>query len=198
MFVKRPYLLAIAWILAIVAGGVTLGRHAATPGRSGMPPRQVPRERDTDGGQQPLLMLFVHPQCPCTRATLGELARLISRREQFFETHVLFYRPAKASPEWAETDLWRAASMIPGVQLEVDVDGASAARHGVMTSGHLLLYDTAGRLQYSGGLTPLRGHAGDGPGRSAVLSWLETGAAVPASGPVWGCSLLQESAQTVR
>ena len=42
----------------------------------------------------------------------------------------------------------------PGVTSWDDAGGKLAQRFGVLTSGHVLLYDTDGRLLYSGGITP--------------------------------------------
>lgn len=57
----------------------------------------------------------------------------------------------------------------------------------------VLLYDSDGRLQFAGGVTPSRGHTGTNPGRSAIISALVGDAQVDplaaSLSPVYGCGL---------
>ena len=61
------------------------------------------------------------------------------------------------------------------------------------TSGQVLLYQPSGRLAFSGGITPARGHSGDNPGSDAVLSLVRREArqadGVPVTCRVFGCPL---------
>jgi hypothetical protein len=75
------------------------------------------------------------------------------------------------------------------VDLRIDEGGAEARRFGAATSGQALLYDAAGRLVFSGGITPARGHSGDSAGRDAIIRWVERGTAPQKSAFVFGCSL---------
>jgi hypothetical protein len=80
-----------------------------------------------------------------------------------------------------------------------DDEGEEAHRFGVRTSGQVLLYDAAGRLQYSGGTTGSRGKAGDNLGRASIIQMLN-GTPVQANRPVFGCPLFspadERSAET--
>lgn len=194
VFASRNWVLVVGWIVTIVGGAVVLGQYASIPGMAETAPSQWPADAKTmPKAGQPTLVLFVHPRCPCSRATLGELARLLSRRDGSFDTHVLFYKPNESAPDWEKTDLWSTAQAIPGVQVASDRDGAEAARFGVKTSGQVLLYDHLGQLVYTGGITTARGHAGDSPGRNAILTWLRTGELTRASDAAFGCSLVNDS-----
>ena len=52
-----------------------------------------------------------------------------------------------------------------------------------------LLYGSDGRLAFSGGLTSVRGHAGDSFGQERIVSLITTGAADRAESAVFGCPL---------
>ncbi len=133
--------------------------------------------------------MLAHPRCPCTRASIGELARITAQVQGRVSAYVLFLKPPASGSDWEDTDLRQTAATIPGVTVLSDVDGAEAHRFGAETSGHTLLFDTDGQLLFSGGITQLRGHAGDNAGESAVLSLVETHTAERAQTFVFGCSL---------
>lgn len=188
-------LAGLAWALAVGAGFVGLQRYATKPGRAEPSPGRWPVECRTraDPGRANLVFL-AHPRCPCTRAGIGELSRLMARCQGLVTAHVLFYRPQGSPKGWGHTDSWDAAAAIPGVRVGDDEGGAEAARFGGATSGHALLYGRDGRLLFSGGITTARGHAGDNPGRDAVVSFLTAGKADRASHPVFGCPILDDAA----
>lgn len=143
---------------------------------------------------RPMLVMLVHPQCPCSRASVGELARLMAQAPGSSTTQVLFHKPAGVPADWHRTDLWNTASAIPGVTVSVDQDGIEARRFGIATSGHTLLYDSDGRLRFSGGITASRGHSGDNAGRAAIVALLQQRAPQRHSTSVFGCSLLSRCA----
>ena len=67
--------LVLIWLLVVGAGMAMLTRYDNTPGLSGQPPKQWPEESGLprpDGTST--LVMFGHPRCPCTRASLEELA----------------------------------------------------------------------------------------------------------------------------
>ena len=72
-----------------------------------------------------------------------------------------------------------------------DENGLEAARFGAQTSGHTLVFDSNGRLVFSGGITATRGHVGANAGENAVLAALRQ--QIPERGrtSVFGCSLAQ-------
>jgi glyoxylase-like metal-dependent hydrolase (beta-lactamase superfamily II) len=102
---------------------------------------------------------------------------------------VLFYRPRQFPAGWERTDLWRSAAAIPGVTVLVDPDGLEAERFGAKTSGHVLVYDSAGRLLFSGGITGSRGHEGDNDGSDSVLRLLTHGPPPRRHTLVFGCPI---------
>lgn len=80
-----------------------------------------------------------------------------------------------------------AAASIPGVTVRADTDGAEARRFGARTSRHVVLYDSAGGVLFRGGITSLRGHAGDNAGATAIIALLKGERANAAESPVFGC-----------
>lgn len=181
----------LGWGLLAGAGFVWLGRYEYQPGRTVAAPDVWPRGSLVELAQdRPTLLMFAHPRCPCTRASVEELARLMARCEGRARVSVLFFQPQAASEDWSQTDLWRSAAAIPGVTVQPDEEGAEARRFQSETSGRVLLYDARGRLRFAGGITGSRGHEGDNAGRSTLMAILNEGKASQSSTPVFGCSLL--------
>ena len=179
-----------AWAMACVGGLTALARYQATAGVAA-PAGDWPagsRLRLAGGGDT--LLVFVHPKCPCSRATLENLAVLLAHCPPGRVTAtVLLVRPADAPDGWDRTDLATAAAGIPGVTTAVDVGGREAAAFGAATSGQAVLFDPAGRLVFRGGLTPGRGHAGDNAGSDAVRAAAAGDAPDVTATPVFGCPL---------
>jgi hypothetical protein len=186
---------ALAAMLAIWTPAVGFGIHklmqyAYTPGRPAVAAPVWPANPWIAlAPNRPTLLVFAHPRCPCSRATVGELARIVALHKDGVSVAIFFYAPSTETPGWARTDLWRDASAIPGVRAIQDRDGAAARVFGAFTSGETLLFDKDGRLAFHGGITPARGHAGDSSGRDAILSLLAGKPAATNSSPVFGCSI---------
>jgi hypothetical protein len=180
----------LLWFTAAAAGMLRLWQYKATAGVAAEgPPAWPVTSRLRYSPQHPTLVMLVHPRCACTRASLAELSKLMTRLEGQLEAHVLFILPAGAEADFGDTDTWRAASKIRGVSAERDPGGVEAARFGAVTSGQTLLYGTNGRLLFSGGLTVARGHEGDSPGDERIVSLVTRGTAELATAPVFGCRL---------
>jgi hypothetical protein len=192
---KRPatiaYALAIPlWAVLVVGGFAWLSAYKATPGAiSGAPPSRWPSEsRIERDPARATLVLFAHPHCPCTRASVSELARLAARLGERVSVRVLFLRPREVPRGWETTDLWRTVESIPRAVALRDEGGLEAARFGAATSGFTVLYDAEGRLLFRGGLTASRGHEGDSFGQRRIVSLVTTGSADRDDSPVFGCA----------
>jgi hypothetical protein len=133
--------------------------------------------------------MAVHPECPCSRASVGELEQIISHRPGTLRALILFVPELHGDADPSHCDLWKQASGIPGVTCIQDADNAAVALFHARTSGHVFLYDMSGTLRFSGGITQSRGHAGENDGRAAIESFLSDGALTITSTPVFGCSL---------
>jgi hypothetical protein len=187
---------AVLWVVAVSIGLWILWGYENAPGVSAQPPVRWPTDsRIQRAPDSATLVMLAHPHCPCTRASIGELARLMAHSQGRVRAYVLFLKPAGFSDEWEKTDLWQSARSIPGVNVLIDDGGAEARRFHAATSGQTMLYDVEGRLLFSGGITGSRGHAGDNAGRSAILSLVNTGAAERTETFVFGCQLFGENSE---
>ncbi len=180
---------ASLWTAAILAGFYRLMEYGATPGE------RVSSAAHWPAGSQLVphsgranLVMFLHPRCSCSGASVDELAELMARSAESIAAQVLVFKPGNVSANWERTELWDAAA-IPGVQVFADEEGTRARQFGASTSGHTFLFDRDGRLLFSGGLTRARGQTGDSVGCSSILALLTSGERYQAETPVFGCAL---------
>jgi hypothetical protein len=182
--VSGVWLIGMGWVMKKIAD------YKKTPGVQATPSLSWPKEsRLPRKAHQATLLLFVHPHCPCTRATLSELARLMTSLRGRLSACLVFIQPSSFSEDWAKTDLWIEARRIPDVQTLIDQDGQQAWYFRSSTSGQVLVYAADGRLLFNGGITPSRGHEGDNLGVRRIISLVKTGHADQAQSPVFGCPL---------
>jgi len=180
------------WLLAASIGSSLLIRYESKAGAVGRPPAEWPADsaiRRTPG--TPTLVMMVHPRCPCSRASISELARLMVSIQGRVSASVVFVRPKGFAEDWEKTDLWTSAAMIPGVGVSVDNEGVEARRFVSQTSGQVMLYGVDGHLLFSGGVTVARGHSGDNTGRDAIVALLTGNGSAVAQTPVFGCPLFK-------
>lgn len=174
--------LAVVWFGACTAGFSLLSQYALTPGKAAPSGGRLAAPRDGY-----LLSVFIHPLCPCSQATLSEMAVLLgqcpslSAELHFVKHHKLTYRVQ-------DTALWQEAIRLPRTRLVVDADGGRASSLGAATSGQAFLADKNGDMIFSGGITGARGHAGDNMG-SRTIRELAGGGSRSATNPVFGCPL---------
>ena len=182
---------------AVCAGLGFLLNYVNRPGVPGTPPGRWPASSHLERAtSRATLVMLVHPGCPCSRASIEELDRVMARCQGLVSAHILFFKPREFPAAWVRTDLWRSAAAIPGVHVEEDDDGVEAGLFGAATSGQVVLYDAKGSLLFTGGITVARGHSGDNEGEGAIVALL-TGKAggSPAPTPVFGCSLRDQAAE---
>lgn len=142
-----------------------------------------------------VLVMAVHPQCPCSRATIAELSKILAHSPRVCRPVLLAFKPSSEPDSWIETGLCRDARQL-GAEIRIDEDGERAIAMGMQTSGQVLLYDPRGDLRYQGGITSARGHQGDNAGQRYVERILR-GDDVPLTKlPVYGCSIVADSCVT--
>lgn len=194
---RRIALAVVLWAGLALAGVLRLAAFDTAAGAQGPLTAQWPQGsalRLDPLAAGPTLLLFLHGKCPCSQASLSELAELLAQRRGPLRVHVFVYRPqvrtGAQAARWTETALWKRASALPGIELEWDEDGREARRFGALTSGEALLWSAAGQLLFRGGITPSRGHVGESEGRSALLALIQRESAATRSTPVYGCPIL--------
>jgi hypothetical protein len=134
------------------------------------------------------LVMFVHPQCPCTNASISELALLMTHCSTL-STYVLFLRPKGFEVGWEKTALWKRVAAIPGVKPISDIDGQESANFIAATSGQSGLYNRRGKLLFEGGVTGSRGHEGENQSLSTIEAIVCGKSAQIVKTAVFGCSL---------
>ena len=187
---RRSILLggAILWALSMIAGLLFVCRLENTPGPRGETISQWP----ADAGLRLVpdrftLVVGLHPQCPCSRATVVELEEILAQCPGRIAVQVLLYRPDRAN-DWPIEPLRRRLNGLEGTSNHLDTDGRIVRRFGIATSGHVLLYRPDGKLLFDGGITRGRGLEGDNPGREAVLQCVRSGPALLTT-DVFGCPI---------
>ena len=192
---KSKWLLALLFWLGLIAGGyVWLLRYSFAAGKSVTAPHRIPpalAPLATSARSQ--LFVALHPHCPCSRATMRELAKILSRAANTSDVTVLVYKPADKADGWSESPLVEDCRRM-NCRIIQDADGKLAATLGSLTSGSVALYDHKGRLRYQGGITASRGHEGDNGGEKAVIEILLGNRESHRSLPVFGCPIQQEAA----
>jgi hypothetical protein len=188
VFWRRALFISV-WIALVLAGFWRLLDYSGTPGEAARTQLRWPAASSLVRSNSSTLVIFAHPHCPCSRATVGELERLMPHIHGKVAPRVVFFKPKDKSESWVKGALWKKAEAIPGVQTVLDEDGLEASRFGARTSGQTFLYDARGKLVFHGGITPERGHMGDSDGREAILQFAAIGETRISSTPAFGCSL---------
>jgi hypothetical protein len=183
--------IALVWSLSVVGGFFWLVNRSFKAGESGTTPVVWPTH-DAPLRLSPsskTLVMFVHPKCPCSVASLTELENTLATQRERPSVSIVFYEPAKSDSSWRNTAIMRQAAKIPGAELVWDLEGRIADFFGAKTSGHVVLYDSSGKLKFSGGVTVMRGHVGPCQGQRNLVAAQEGQAAASLSSEVYGCAI---------
>jgi hypothetical protein len=181
--------LTSAWLAAMCAGYLTLIAYKGTAGDVADSACDWPADsriaRDTE---RPTLLLFVHPHCPCTRASIAELVAILQETSESAKVVVAVWTPESCDSSWRDTEICQTLAAMNGVDVLFDAGGAESKRFGATTSGHACLYASSGRLLFHGGITGARGHVGPNAGHDAVRASIAGKPAKDCS-PVYGCKI---------
>lgn len=169
---------AVLWLLGILYGMKIMMTHETEAG-----PRTLTNKVIETSDlftlqnlhQKPyLLVMFAHPHCVCTKASLTELRWLAQHCSERAQIITLFVKPEGAPDDWLNSENFRLAQAISGATVQIDEHAALARKFGAMTSGHVFLIDREGRVLFSGGITQARGVEGDSDGRRAIYALTTT------------------------
>jgi hypothetical protein len=184
----------VLWLFAAAIGIALISIYQTTAGGAGATPQVWPRQSQIAfDSKRDTLIMFAHPHCSCTRASIEELNRVLAQNSGQVAAHVFFFKPEKFTRDWIQTDLWRSATAIPGVTVHEDLNGEQARQFGAETSGYVLLYDRHGQLLFKGGITGSRGHAGDNAGEETISAFLGGQKTGLKETPVYGCELMDKA-----
>lgn len=191
MPLQRTILFALGglWIAATAIGTAALWQYAYRPGATGtvFPAWPADFSRNALAADRYTLLVFLHGECPCSRATVRELGRVMAQADRPLSVRAYMRDPHDTTGQ--PSSLWRAAGDIPGVQLLADPQGAVARTFGAETSGATFLFDPAGELLFSGGITGARGHEGKNANQDALLACLRERPESSIRANTYGCSL---------
>ena len=181
--------LAVGWLILCACGVVGLIHYSNTsgPDQSEIRIAEPPPENALDQQADYRLIMFAHPQCGCTHASISQLERILARCEGRVATQLYFFCPNGRPDEWAQSSLWRQAQAIPTVTTLIDRDGQVARKYGISTSGHMLVFDSQKRQRFSGGITISRSHEGDNAGSDSVIAIIRDEPDFQTEAPVFGC-----------
>jgi hypothetical protein len=152
--------------------------------RPGLRPIQEPGVREADPGRWTLIMV-VHPDCPCSKASLRNLAAILDATRLPVRAEIVGAVPP--GYDGPMRNLALARGIVKSELVIMDADRALQT-YGARTSGHLFVYDPDQDLVYSGGLTPARG-AEDAMSSMRWFNVLVRQGAIASSAPTFGCSL---------
>ena len=182
---KNVTLITLFGILSL--GGVFFLMNYA--GQAGAPVVSIgewPSQSKLDHSKNFHLIMFLHPGCSCSKASLAELSRLMSEAPELSAQIVVMKSP-KLEKLFHENALIKQAKIIPRTKIIYDQDGAEAHLFKAETSGLTHLYSQS-TLVFAGGLTMARGHEGESVGKQAILSFLK-GKESHSKSLVFGCDI---------
>ena len=186
------YVFITLWLVAVAEFFFFIMSYESKAGLTGQAPDRLPQKseisRDTKSFN---LMVFVHPKCPCSRATIEELQKLAHSAKNL-KTTIFLLSPESIGASWSNTSLEQRARQIPGAKVYRDRNGNMARKFSAKTSGQVILYNPSGKLVFSGGITAARGQEGRNAGVLQILSLIENGNTRSTTNPVFGCSLLDD------
>lgn len=197
--------LVFIWCTGIAFGFTLLVDHGAKPSLQSPSPQQWPSDVEIQRATNvSTLLFFIHPQCPCTFASLAELERLVAQSDSSLQTILILNCPTEKLDEWMQTAVAKRAKGIPGARIFVDIDGKLSANFKASISGQCLLYAPSGQLLFQGGLTASRAHEGENLGQTILFHMLadreprDLENHEPQVVAVYGCELIQSHSPSLR
>lgn len=182
-------LLSCLWVGGIGIGSTAMLNHEFTAVPQANAPLTIPDTISSLDLEDKALTIAiaVHPDCPCTEASLEQLDRLLLRNSENIQIIGL----VRANAETIESNsYWQRLEALPNTHPISDPDGKIANQLGARVSGATIAYDANGILRFQGGITASRGHAGSSRGLDTLEAIArQLAPAELCSAPAFGCSL---------
>lgn len=183
-----------SWGAALCVAFCLLAVYAQRSGHPVDPPNNVPSGVQLAPAGY-TLVLVLHPKCPCSQASLYELERLAARCGERLSIRIYVFKPRSADSQWSQAAVATCRARFPAARVVADPDGQMAARLGCVTSGAVLLYAADGSVQFRGGITSARGHAGDNLGSDSIAAIVAGRPRLRDTTPVYGCPVTGDCAR---
>lgn len=185
------------WLALSILGIIILAGYQSDAGAQGVAPVKWPAKSSVsrENGQKKdnTLLVFLHPQCPCSKATVHQLDLLLTKQnKKNTSAYAIFVIPKGLGSDFAQGDLYDQCRQIDGLKIVQDRDAIEANLFAARTSGQMYIYDKDGQLSFSGGITPGRGHEGDSLGLDRAKEILSTKAGQKTVCRTYGCALENE------
>lgn len=178
------------WLICAATGLGWMLSYQMTPAEPGDPVTRWPTETAVPLGADRLTaLMFVHPRCPCTRASLTELSSVLQRSDQPVAAYAVILHPESADGAWSQGPIRNQATLINGLTVLPDAGGREHHAFGARTSGEVFVFRPSGELVFHGGVTAGRGHAGPNAGTQALDTLLIGLAPRVRQTPIYGCAL---------
>ena len=183
----------------IVSGSVKILDYSNRPGESGDVPERILKLNELENAlspSAPTLLLFLHPHCPCTKATIKNLDSVLNTSPDTVNFYAVAFCPLDETEQWVQSPIMN--TLIEDLDAKVIIDHGSeiSSAFGIKCSGHILLYSDRGELQFDGGITSSRGHEGYCLPQNDLQKILSNDAEQPVHWPVFGCPLVRALEQT--
>lgn len=164
------------WALGVGGAMALAMRYEATPGKVGdaRPLAQAGRE----------VVMVVHPDCPCTAASVRVFQRLLGEAKTATPARLLVVAYGDPDHDVAGE---KYAQAVPAARAAWISPEEAEKRFGAYTSGHTVAY-LDGKPVFSGGLTSGRGVESSSDSQTDLRNFL-AGRPVRAERPVFGCAL---------
>ena len=178
------------WVSLVAVGFGYVWKYEATQGVSAAHQDWPTHSGLTLDRTQTTLVLFAHPECPCTLVSVRQLADLLNGKPSRPQVYVVIVQPPGLTQEIRNSVIAKAARGISGAVVVGDPGGKEAKQFGAATSGQLFAFGPDGKERFRGGITSARGHYGPSDGLDALTAVLNGTSPNLTSTPVYGCSLL--------
>lgn len=190
---KWFWMAAAFWFAGLAVAFGLIALEDGRAGAQGTAPQAWPAQSAIAApAGKPTLVMFMHPRCPCSSASLAEFERVMAHLSEPTNLVIVFVKPAGTPKGWEDSGLYRHACELKDVTVLVDEGGVEAGRFGARTSGQVVVYNAKGELSFQGGITAGRGHEGANAGQQGALESARGSQSCCDKTEVYGCQLNDE------
>ncbi|CAD73292.1 MAG TPA: RedB [Rhodopirellula baltica] len=184
-------------LLPGLVGMTQLVSYSSQPGDVGQSvpmllPHSLSSVQSFEDANQTTVLVFYHPHCPCTRATIRCMERMIASFTSQPTIIAYAFVPSGETDHWIESETTDKLRSFGNVSIVADHNAKACRQFDVATSGHVLVYNDS-KLSFSGGITPSRGHEGNCDSGVAFLHSVNGESEDRREWPVFGCAIVVPS-----